>query len=165
MLRTIVIVVAVGAGCSATVRLEGGVRSIDGARAVRIGASLGLGFSKSQARRSVTVSGGYRYSRNSSATMTVRGLSALGPIYASGQFEVDRDGFDVAPALLVPVRRKIDEHPDSGIIPGSGAHLRTVTDIEVISIGLQPRVGRHDDATSYGVDVVLGIDSLSWTRE
>jgi len=54
---------------------------------------------------SLTQSVGYRRSGGNSATTTTRLLIPTGPVYVSGAVDVDRDGADLAAALLVPIRR------------------------------------------------------------
>jgi hypothetical protein len=164
VIRIGIVLITALAGCTLTGRLELGVRkTTDHDLAWRFGVSVGLGFASEKATRSITQSVGYRYCEDHSATTATRVLSAAGPLYVSGAVEIDHDGFDVAPALLVPLFRELKREPGTSMFPDSGAHARTVTDRSFFPVGVQLRAGRHDGELSSGADLVIGFDDLSGT--
>jgi hypothetical protein len=164
--RAWLIVFAAQAGCTTTGRLEVGLRKTIGHDvAVRVGVSIGVGFANPKATRSVTQSLGYRYCENHSLSTATRALAAAGPLYLSGAIEIDNTGFDLAPALLVPLLSSVKSGPDSSIFPGSGAHARTRTERSFYPVGLQLRGGRHDGEYSMGADLVLGFDGLTGSSD
>jgi hypothetical protein len=136
-------------GCDRTLRVEiGARRSAAGDIVARLGVSVGIGLSPDNGKFSVTQSVGYRYvaPRSHSATTTTRLLVRTGPVYASGAFDIDNGGFDLATAIGVPIQRSGDAD--------------AWDETRVFSAGFQVRVGRHDDETTTGADVVIGYDTL-----
>lgn len=141
--------VVTSVGCDRTFRLEiGARRSAEGDFVARIGVSGGIGLSPDNGKFSVTQSVGYRYvaPRSHSATTTTRLFVRTGPLYASGAFEIDNEGGDLATAIGVPIQRS-----------GGGDSW---DETRVFSAGLQVRVGRHEGETTTGADVVFGYDTL-----
>lgn len=136
-------------GCTRTFRFEAGVRTtFEGERILRVGASIGIGNCNERRDFSLTESVGYRYAGSSNATFTTRALWGVGPVYVSGAFDIDDDaGIDLASALAIPLHR-------DNLEEGSGDALN------MISVGVQLRAGRHDGVNSAGADFVLGWDEL-----
>jgi hypothetical protein len=136
--------------CSRTARVEVGARTtFDGDPLVRVGISAGAGLASSGGNGALTQSIGYQYARGNRAIFTTRVLERFGPVYGSGAFEIDHHGdFDFAPSLAVPVYRQRLEPRGSD-------------PMNLLSIGLQLRLGRHDGMTTAGADLVFGYDELN----
>jgi hypothetical protein len=139
------------ASCSRTARFEVGVRTtLDGERILRVGASFGFAGSSISGDFSLSESVGYRWAGGHNATFTTRAMWGVGPVYVSGAFDIDDDlGVDLAPALAVPLYRESEETRGGG-------------GLNLVSAGLQLRLGRHDGETTAGADFVVGWDELDW---
>lgn len=138
-------------GCTRTFRFEAGVRTtFEGDRILRVGASFGIGLCNDNRDFALTESVGYRYAGDSAATFTTRVLWGVGPVYVSGAFDIDIDddgGAGLASALAIPVHRDDLGEWSAG-------------SLNMISVGVQLRAGRHDGVNNAGADFVLGWDEL-----
>jgi hypothetical protein len=158
-------------GCASTARLEIGARRIgDDKPALRVGLSVGVGWGNAPSdptlqptpplttpfTRSLTQSIGYRRWGDNSVTTTTRYLQRVGPVYASAALDIDHDGAELVPTLLVPVI-----HKETYTVHQAGPTPFILTS-KVISLGLQVRVGRHDDQTVTGADLVVGFDGYAY---
>jgi len=155
------LVLALSCACAASARVEVGY----GTTGWRAGGGIAIGLANGTAQRSISQSIGYRYAGSHSATTTTRVTTAVGPLWMSGAIELDDQGSALVPAIVVPIRQSRSEEPDSGIFPDSDAHLRTVTEIRVIGVGLQPRFGTVENRWAGGVDLVIELDALSGIRD